>query len=173
MANSIRTYASHNLVVIHWLEGMQRAFDTMTTASIRHLPVVDDSGGIVGILSDRDLQRAMQIEQPDFNSGKIAQPSYDPGARVRDHMSWPVRTIGEGCTLMEAAREMLDKRISSLLVTKNSHVVGIVTTDDLLRALIDGSNSEGRLQELADEARAAIYRSPVGQIAHALANAGI
>jgi len=167
----LRKFTTRNLVVVHWLEKLFSAFELLRRNEIRHLPVVDDSGAIIGIISDRDFQRAMQIDQPDFISGKVTQPEFDPNVRVRDFMSWPVEAIDEKRTIAEAARVMIDKRISSLIVTRNSEVVGIVTTEDMLRSLLEGS--EGMIENLKDDVRSVFYNSTVGQIANALANAGI
>ncbi len=59
-------FASHDLFVVHWLESMSRAFELMHEHGVRHLPVVDEKGGIVGIVTERDFARAMQVDQPDF-----------------------------------------------------------------------------------------------------------
>jgi acetoin utilization protein AcuB len=167
----LKRFATRNLVVAHWMEKLSSAFELLNRNEIRHLPVVDDSGSIIGIISDRDFQRAMQIDQPDFVSGKVTKPEFDPNVRVRDFMSWPVQAIDENCTIAEAARAMIDKRISSLIVTRNSDVVGIVTTEDMLRSLLEGS--ESMFANFKADVRSVFYNSTVGQIANALANAGI
>ncbi len=168
---SLSDFTTHDLVVVHWMEKMEDAFGVMNASQVRHLPVVDDGSTIIGIVSDRDFQRAMQIDQPDFVSGKVARPVFDPNARVRDYMNWPVESIEESRSVADAAMMMLDKRISSLVVTRGARVVGIVTSDDLLRALLEGN--ESALHDLRVDLQAAIYRSPIGQIAHQLANVGV
>lgn len=167
----LKRYTTRHLVVAHWMEKMSTGFELLGRNEIRHLPVVDDVGAIVGIISDRDFQRAMQVDQPDFESGKVAKAEFDPNARVRDFMSWPVQAVDESCSLKEAAKLMLDHRISSLIVTRHDNVVGIVTTEDLLRAML--LDHESVLTELKEEVRSALYNSTIGQIATALSNAGI
>lgn len=167
----LRKFATRNLIVAHWMEKIAGAYELLQRNKIRHLPVVDDAGAIVGIISDRDFQRAMQIDQPDFASGRVAQPEFDLNARVRDFMSWPVDAIEEKSTVADAARLMLDKRISSLIVVRHDEVVGIVTTEDLLRALVTEHTS--KLQSLKADVSSVFYNSTIGQIANALANAGI
>lgn len=157
----LRDYATQELVVVHWMEKMSRAFQIMLQNRVRHLPVIDDDGAVIGVISERDFHRAMQDEKPDFN----------PEARVRDFMNWPVEAIDEWEPIEKAARTMIDKKISSLIVTRGNQIVGIVTTEDLLRALVD--RSESPFEDLKVELKSAIYRSPIGQIAQALANAGI
>lgn len=171
MNRTVKDHASQNLTCIHWVESLDQAYRLMNEKKIRHLPVVDDRGAIVGLISDRDFQRAMFIDQPDFVSGKTPQPEFDPRAKVRDFMSWPVETIGESETIAHAARTMIDKKISSLLVIKGADVTGIVTTNDMLRALLE--RPENLLEDLKSRARSAIYDSPIGTIAQTLSNIGI
>lgn len=160
-----------DLVVVHWTEKIETAFAILGVKQIRHLPVVDAEGAIVGIISDRDFYRAMQIDQPDFESGRIAQPEFDPNARVRDFMSWPVQAIDEKRSVAEAARLMIDRGISSLIVTSGDQVVGIVTTEDMLRALL--VRSESLLDQIKAGVASTVYNATVGQVANALSNAGI
>jgi CBS domain-containing protein len=167
----LKKFTTRHLIVVHWMSSLSVGFELLRRNQIMHLPVVDDGGSIIGIISDRDFQRAMQIDQADFQSGKVPQAEFDPNARIRDFMSWPVQAISEDSSQAEAARLMLDKRISSLVVTRRDQVVGIVTTEDMLRALLE--QHESFLGELKEDVRSAFYNSTIGQIATALSNAGI
>ncbi len=172
MKPSLPDLASGDLVVVNWLDSLDRAYALMLDRGVRHLPVADDDGEIVGIVSDRDFFRAMMVDQPDFASGYVARPEFSPMHTVRDFMSWPVTSIDEKRAVADAARLMLDRKISALLVTRGGdEIVGIVTTEDMLRALLNVAESPAR--RALDGVEAAIARSPVGQIAHALGNAGI
>lgn len=169
---TLQSYTSRNLIVTNWQDGLGDAYMLMRAHGVRHLPVVDDDGGVVGIISDRDFMRALQIEQADFASGYVPRPEFDANYVVRDFMSWPVAAVDEERPVADAAKLMIDQKISALIVTrKEDEVVGIVTTEDMLRALLD------LLEPTSDRVRHSVeefvYRSPVGRIATALANAGI
>jgi CBS domain-containing protein len=159
MRHALSEYTTKDLVVVHWLENLARAYGIMNSAQVRHLPVVDEGGAIIGMISDRDFQRAMQ------------EGLFEPDLCVRDFMSWPVEAIDETAPIAAAARTMLDKKISSLVIVRDSRALGIVTTEDLLRALLE--SHESRIEHVREEVETAIYTSPVGQIAHALASIGI
>ncbi len=88
---------------------------------IRHLPVVE-AGRPVGIVSDRDFKRA------------LAGP--DAGRLVGDIMSRPVITTGEFGPVEEAARVMLDEKISALPVVRGETLVGILTETDIVRLFV-------------------------------------
>ncbi len=171
MQKSIKFQSTHKFIVIDWMENMEKAHRKMSEISARHLPVVDESGLIIGMLSDHDVQRAMKINPSDFFSGKILPPEFDPDTRVRDYMSWPVETIDEAQPITDAAKAMIEKKISSLIVTRGSFAVAVVTTEDLLRTLLEEHQSP--LQVLKENIISALYRSPIGNIAQSLANSGL
>ena len=171
MKQTVSKLANHDLVCIYWAEKLEDAYRMLNDKKIRHLPVVDHRGEIVGIISDRDFQRAMSIDQPDFISGKTPKAEFDPNSRIRDFMSWPVEAIDEDADVAVAAKKMIDRKISSLLVTKRGRVTGIVTTDDLLRVLFE--TSPVAPESIAERVRGGIYNSTIGSIAMALANSGI
>jgi CBS domain-containing protein len=110
MKQSVSRITNHNLVCIYWGEKLEDAYRILTDKNIRHLPVVDHRSEIVGIISDRDFQRAMSIDQPDFSSGKAPQAEFNPLSRIRDFMSWPVESIDEKASVTAAAKRMIDKK---------------------------------------------------------------
>jgi CBS domain-containing protein len=105
-----------------------RASLEMHVASIRHIPVVDDANHLVGILSNRDLIRAI-------SEGNAATP-------VGEVMTRNVRTVRVTTPAHDAAQAMLDGKFGALpVVGDGEQLVGIVTETDFLeiaaRALRD------------------------------------
>lgn len=171
MVRTINSYMTRNLAVTYWTEPLKDAYELMRQKNVRHLPVIDDDDNIVGLISDRDFMRALQVEQPDLASGHMPKAEFDPASVVRDFMSWPVEAVDSNTKVSDAARLMIKKKISALLVTKNDDVVGIVTTEDLLRLLVE--QTETMMERWRDDVEAWAAESPVGQIAQTFANAGI
>lgn len=100
---------------------------------IRHLPVIDARGVVIGILSDRDLRDYLG-DPAVFVRTRAADPG---GAmRVRDAMiSQPV-TVREDVPLDELALLFADKKIGAVpVVAAGGSLVGIVSYVDVLRAL--------------------------------------
>lgn len=121
---------------IHLDEPVPVAYETMRDKHIRHLPVVDDSGRIIGIISDRDVARAMQplANEPSAISQEV---EFKPEHKVRDFMSWPVLSVRETEDLSVATQTILKEKISALIVhDDDDYPRGIVTTDDILRLFL-------------------------------------
>ena len=124
---------TRTLKTISWKESMEEAASLMDDYRIRHLPVTDESNKIIGILSDRDVNRAMNPKRPGFA----------PGTLVKDFMSWPVSSVEETRSLRDVAEGMVNDKISAVLVTGvNNKVVGIITSEDLLRYLMQVMKDE-------------------------------
>lgn len=171
MKTEIKYTMSKQLVTIGWKETLLQGFTKMRRHEIRHLPVLNDSGQVVGIITDRDFQRAMQVDVADFLSDRVAVAEFDPSAVIRDFMSWPVKTVDEGVTLGEVARRMMSEKVSAFLVTRETQVVGIVTTDDMLKALVSLLEEPGSEMKASLEALA--YNSPIGRVVSLMSDVGI
>ena len=131
---------TNKLVTINVGENLETAYRRMQKRRLRHLPVCDDTGEVVGMLSDRDVQRAMISEVTHEGAGSVASSetiAFDPEARVRDYMGWPILTVERNSDLKLVAERILREKVSALLVKDGKNFVGIVTTDDLLKVLID------------------------------------
>ncbi len=96
-----------------------QALEVIETRKLRHLPVLDESDAVVGIVSEKDLLRAN---------------CKDP---VDDMMTRDVITVTEYTALEEAARIMADHKISSLPVMRNGKLVGIITETDLFMIFLE------------------------------------
>jgi CBS domain-containing protein len=95
----------------------------MQLADIRHLPVVDKKGHVVGIVSDRDILK---------NLSKLHDQTKP--AAVASIMSRRVRTVAPGTPAAEAASIMVEHKISCLpVVGDDQQIVGIITETDFVR----------------------------------------
>jgi acetoin utilization protein AcuB len=112
---------------------VNRAQRLMKEDNIRHLPVVREGRGLVGLLTRDALNRAMPSE---LTSLSIWEINYHLAqVQVRDVMVKKVISVTEDVTVEEAARIMIRKKIGSLPVMRGRDLVGIVTEIDLLEAL--------------------------------------
>lgn len=158
------------LITIGYSEPLENALSTLREQRIRHLPVVDEDGRVVGILSDRDLLRA-SIPLPEARGEGPGQLRFVSGARVADYMTTAIRAVPSEGEVNAAIDLMLKEKISSCLVTNGNEVVGIITYDDLLGMLNEYvKRPSGSLRSTIG---GMVARSPLGAISHLLANSGI
>lgn len=107
-------------------------FALMHERRIRHAPVVDEDGNLVGLVSQRDLIG--------YVHGTDQPPTGDwGGVTVADLMHERVDTVSQDCCSAEVARHMLRTKRSSLLVVDGAgRLVGIITEADFVRDAVRG-----------------------------------
>jgi CBS domain-containing membrane protein len=108
----------------------------MDSARVRHLPVLDDAGALAGILSRRDVYRSALRRT--FGYGEKALDQILGNLVVKELMTNRVETAAPDDALEDAARRMLEKRISSLVVVEGERVVGMLTESDFVRHVAGG-----------------------------------
>jgi acetoin utilization protein AcuB len=115
-----------------------QALEVIERRNVHHLPVVNDRGALVGIITERDLLRAKGDEV------------------VENLMERRVITVTEYTPLENAARIMADHKIGSLPVVRDGKLVGIITQTDLFKVFLEllGAREPGvRLTMLVPEER--------------------
>ena len=96
---------------------------------IRHLPVLE-AERLVGIVSDRDLRSAAP------GLGDPARAAALEKIRVSEVMTRDVATTRPDDPIEEAANRMREKRIGCLPVMEDERLVGILTSSDVMEALV-------------------------------------
>lgn len=118
------------------------AIAVMREKEIRHLPVVDEAGQLIGIITDRDLRSAAlgsslaEFLPVDLRRAVDSAAEMLQALRVRDAMTWGVVTTRPDASVAEAGAVMFERRIGSLPVRENGKLVGIVTERDIFKALM-------------------------------------
>lgn len=129
-----RTLMTRKIIKVKADMPVQLAYDEMKEHGIRHLPVVDHLGKLVGILSDRDIQRAIHVRQVNEIEQEM---TFNPHDTVESYMSWPVQTVDENASVSELTRMMIEMKVSAFVVSGgNQYIKGIITTEDLLKYLL-------------------------------------
>jgi acetoin utilization protein AcuB len=117
------------------------AIAIMTEQKIRHLPVVDEQGVVIGIVTDRDLRSAALAPALEEHLSQEARRRLRGiGAalddlRVKHAMTWHPITARPDMALTQAAALMLERNVGSLPVVDDATLIGILTERDALRAL--------------------------------------
>lgn len=104
------------------------AVTLMDELGVRHLPVVDGEGKLIGILSERDLRRARALL--DSAPGEL-------GPSVEALCSCELLTVGPDDPLDDAATAMAEQKVGSAVVIDDGEIVGIVTCVDMCRCVAE------------------------------------
>jgi len=108
----------------------------MQRAQVRHLPVVNRDGLLVGIVTDRALRHHLFTPRVFEALGSTRVDVLLDGVRVAEIMSTDVMTVESGASVGDAARTMREHRVGSLPVMGDGRMVGIVTEVDMLRQIV-------------------------------------
>ena len=99
------------------------------------MPVVDAAGRLVGIVTDRDVRRALPSPLMDADpTERDAMVDNTPVSRV---MTREPLTVEPGSPLTAAVRLICERKIGALPVVDDGRLVGIFTQTDALRAFLD------------------------------------
>lgn len=101
---------------------------------IRHVPVVENEK-LVGILSDRDVRRAIGWAHIRDMQAEAQSRVFESPVFVENIMQRDVRVVAPGETVRDALGRMLESRFHSLPVVQDDRLVGIVTQTDFLNAV--------------------------------------
>lgn len=126
---------------------LREAVAVISTARVGGLPVLNENGELVGIVTEYDIIKTMMPTYEDIISAEAGL--LDPGIiedrayQVRDTpiakiMTSRLITLNEDDPILKAASAMITKRFRWLPVVKDKKPIGIVSRIDILQALMQG-----------------------------------
>jgi acetoin utilization protein AcuB len=148
----VQKWMKHPVQSVKPLDSIQHARELMEKHRVNQLPVVVD-GGLVGIITDRDLRDAFPsvFDSPLFARRARKVTATDPRTVTVEMVMTPgVTTIGSGDSMADAVRVMRKQRIGALPVVDGGRLVGILTRSDILEGFVD-------LVELEDRREAGLF----------------
>jgi acetoin utilization protein AcuB len=119
------------------------ALRDMRERQVRRLPVLDEAGNLIGIVSEKDL---LYASPSPATSLSIYEMHYLLSRlKVSELMSAHVITVAPDVPLEEAARIMADNKIGGLPVVEDGRLVGIITETDIFKVFLEmlGARSKG------------------------------
>jgi CBS domain-containing protein len=134
-----------NVVSVHPDTDVADAIKLLAEHDVSALPVLDDAGNLVGMLSEADLihrveigtekHRPWWVEAVTGASTLATEFAKSHGKKVGEVMATGVISVSEGTPLSEIAALFERKRIKRVPVVKDGKLVGIVSRSNLIQAL--------------------------------------
>jgi acetoin utilization protein AcuB len=126
---------TRNPVTIREDESIDDGLHLMRERKVRRLPVLDASGRMVGMVSDKDLLHAapspatsLSVYELHYLLAKLT---------IKQVMSSPVVSVSPDTPIEEAARIMADNKIGGLPIVEGDALVGIITETDIFKILVE------------------------------------
>lgn len=134
VAQILRSKAGQPVLTTTPSATVREALQLMAEHHIGGLPVVE-SGQIVGIVTERDYARKVELQ------GRNAATT-----SIRDIMTSAVMYVGPERTTQECMALMTDRRLRHLPVLDNGQLVGVISIGDLVKDII--SEQQFMIQQL-------------------------
>lgn len=113
-------------------ESLRSVWTLIENHKFRHIPITNEKGEVLGIVSDRDLLKAGSPFLP--KRPHSSKPIHEE--RVKTIMRSNLLTATADCSVREGSAVFFNENVGSLLITEQiSQLIGIVTRSDVLRAL--------------------------------------
>jgi CBS-domain-containing membrane protein len=133
---------------------LREAGNVLARHGISALPVVDDEGQLVGIVSQMDLIRFNTAEIPQTGEAQSAGSESEP-MRVADIMTVEVVSVSPETDLHTVAKRLSESHVRQVPVLSDTELVGVVSRRDLIKwmARSDAALTLDVVGVLSDEAR--------------------
>jgi acetoin utilization protein AcuB len=113
-------------------DGLHQTYYRMRERGIRHMPVLDEHGGLAGIITERDLLRPGYVDDGPTVSGSFV---LDNAQHVASAMTPDPITVRPETPITEALPLFVERRYGAVpVVDGEGRLVGILSAIDLLRA---------------------------------------
>jgi len=121
--SQVRDVMTRDILTMQPDQSFAEVVGMMATRAFHHMLVVDEDDRLHGVISDRDVLRALS-RTPDWTKKSVGEI-----------MSADSITTAPDCAISAAVRVMLVKRINCLpVIGSDGRVAGILTSTDLLKA---------------------------------------
>ena len=120
------------IITVSSEDDLTRAWHILVENQIRQAPVLDATQHLVGIISERNLLAALNINLDDGQVSRVLT------RRVADVMTTPVGAATPVTDIRRIAHVMLDRDVDGLpIVNDGGALVGFLSRGDILRAVVN------------------------------------
>jgi len=143
---TVKDIMTEQVVCLGTDDNLAAAMEAMKNGKFRHVPILDEEGAMVGILSDRDVLRYLPFiggqrlpGTGEFRSSLFHVDMRDPSLSlpITSIMTRNVTHIRPDCSFYDAVKMLHELKISCLpVVDEEKKLRGIVTVTNVMRALL-------------------------------------
>jgi CBS domain-containing protein len=143
---TVKEIMTEQVVCLSTGDNLAAAMNAMQKGKFRHLPILDEEGSLVGLLSDRDVLRYLPFMggqrlpgTGEFRSSLFHVNMKDPilSLPVTSIMTRNITHVRSDCIFYDAAKMLHELKISCLpVVDEETKLQGIITVTDIMRALL-------------------------------------
>jgi len=119
----VRDVMKKDIIVVKAHESVQHISKVLTEKNISNIPVIDQKGKLVGVVSEQDIIKAM-------GSDKFMKLS------AKDIMTKNVLSVKENDPLEYVSKIFMEKPYRRLPVTRNKTVVGVITREEIIQSFM-------------------------------------
>lgn len=135
----VRDLMTEKVYSIREDEDLARLNDLMSDIRVRHVPVVDKEGQLMGLVSHRDLLRSALHLEEGLPSSQVRDLLKNTA--VREIMVTDVETTDPNEDIREAGRILLENKLGCLPVVEGNGLVGILTEADFVKYVVEEGES--------------------------------
>lgn len=127
----ISNIMNKNVIVAEQTQNIFDISKIMSENNIGSIVIINDktSREPIGIVTERDIIKVLGFLEP-----------YQLTTSIKDHMSHPIITLSANASIIDAIKLMHEKKIRRLIILENEMMVGIVTTNDIFKILIENKD---------------------------------
>lgn len=131
----VSTIMTTDLISLNVTDGLDTAERLFKEHKIRHIPVVDGAK-IIGMLSLTDLLRISFADGAYEDEQNVETIVYNMFT-ISQVMAKNLKSVAPDVNIKEVAEILAEKEFHALPVVKNDKLVGLVTTTDLIKYLLE------------------------------------
>ncbi len=132
-ALKVENYMARKLITFKPDQAMHEVVDSLMKHKISGGPVVNNSGELVGVISEGDCLKEVV-------KGKYDNMPIFTGL-VQEHMAKDVVTVSPDLNIFEAAKMFLEKRLRRFPVIHDGKLIGQISQKDVMKAVLNTKSS--------------------------------
>lgn len=132
----IREWMSTNIITASLDTSMLKISRQMKEADIKRIPIIDEQGHVIGIVSDQDIKAASPSKATTLDIHELHYLLSE--LKAKDVMSKQTTFVHENDTIEQVALLMQEKRLTGLpVLDDNEKIVGMITEHDIFKVLVE------------------------------------